>query len=369
MRYRISAGRRLSGPCPSARKGDQQPRDQCAARRERHAAYHQRRHQRGDQRQHRERDIDGGHTRDHLRHGETVVERALVEMAAVRLPDPLAPRHATAERDGGVGEVVERQQDRRGEMAAARHLQQQPADQQADRQAADVAEEQPRHRLVERGEAEHGAKQRARDQRRQDADAGIERQQHDRAGDRHDLGHRHPVDAVHEVEQVDEPHAAEKQERAIEPLRHLRHRLKFMRQRGDHDADRQALGRQPDRRRQGADIVETADQGQQHRRRGDRIELPRQIAEHRLRQHDRAPDRGQRRRHDRDAAALRGRLTMRRAGIRAGERMSRQRRPDQHDQQQAQRECAQRHHRQDQQRLERIGDHDAAPGPRPSSRS
>ena len=52
-------------------------------------------------------------------------------------------------------------------MALARELQQQPAEQKTDRQAAHVAQEKPRDRLVERSKAERRAQQRGRDQRGQ----------------------------------------------------------------------------------------------------------------------------------------------------------------------------------------------------------
>ena len=48
------------------------------------------------------------------------------------------------------------------EAAGAGELEQHPADQKADRQRADIAEEEPRHRPVERRKADERAEQRRR---------------------------------------------------------------------------------------------------------------------------------------------------------------------------------------------------------------
>ena len=71
--------------------------------------------------------------------GEAVVGGALVEMAAMGGPEALAPKDAAAQSECGVAEVIGRQQQRRGAMAARGELPQAPEEQEADGQAADVA--------------------------------------------------------------------------------------------------------------------------------------------------------------------------------------------------------------------------------------
>ena len=85
---------------------------------------------------------------------EAPIGRALVEMSAVRLPERLAVCDPPQQGQGRVGEIIERQHKRRGEMAVAGQQEQQPGEQQPDRQAADVAEKYPRHRPVERRKAD-----------------------------------------------------------------------------------------------------------------------------------------------------------------------------------------------------------------------
>src|SRR3546814_17886628 len=66
--------------------------------------------------------------------------RALVEMLAVRLPDLFATQGAAAQRDGRVGAVVERQDQRRRPGAGRRKAEQQPAEKGAQGHAAAAAE-------------------------------------------------------------------------------------------------------------------------------------------------------------------------------------------------------------------------------------
>ena len=60
-------------------------------------------------------------------------------MGAVRDPDHFTVSHAPEQRDGGVCQIVKRQQQGCDQMAVARKLQQAPTGQQPDRQAADIA--------------------------------------------------------------------------------------------------------------------------------------------------------------------------------------------------------------------------------------
>ena len=124
----------------------------------------------GDERERAQPEIDQKDAGDDLGNGEAVVGRALIEVRAVRLPERLALGDAAGERDGRVGEIIEREDERRRQMAVARKLQQQPAEQKTDRQASHVAQKEPRDRLVERSKAQGRAQQRGRDQRGQRSD-------------------------------------------------------------------------------------------------------------------------------------------------------------------------------------------------------
>ncbi|MHC2626654.1 hypothetical protein ACVIW2_008686 [Bradyrhizobium huanghuaihaiense] len=83
----------------------------------------------------------------------------------MRRPELLAARDAPKQRDGGIGEVIGRQQQRRSRLPVPGELEQAPAEQEADRQAADIAQEHFCDRLVEGRKAEHGAAQRGGNQR------------------------------------------------------------------------------------------------------------------------------------------------------------------------------------------------------------
>ena len=102
-------------------------------------------------------------------------------------------------------------------MAVARDEDQQPADQEADRQAAGIAEKQPGGRSIERSKAQHRA-----DERQRHGDAGT-RQAADGSDDReaerdrHSLGDRHPINSIHEIDQVDEPQEPDQNEPALDP--------------------------------------------------------------------------------------------------------------------------------------------------------
>jgi len=152
-------------------------------------------------------------------------------------------------------------------MALARELEQQPAEQQTDRQAPHVAEKELRHRLVEGCKTQDRAKQRSCDQRRQQPDRAGEAEQGERGGHRHELRHGHPVDSVHEIDKVDEPHAAEKEASALEPPRRLRQEPQLVRQHGDDGGNGDALHGEPGSRRQRAHVVDRPDHGEQRRRR------------------------------------------------------------------------------------------------------
>ncbi len=148
-------------------------------------------------------------------------------MGAVRDPERLAAYQPAQQRERGIGQIIERQDKRGRGMVLSRQLQQTPAEQQADRQAADVAEKDRRDRTVERRKTDHrAAKRRGNDRGRQWKLAGKAEQRH-RGRDGHDLGCGHPVEPVHEVDEVDEPEAGEHQQAAFDSDRQERRDAKI----------------------------------------------------------------------------------------------------------------------------------------------
>ena len=204
-------------------------------------------------------------------------------------------------------------------------LQQTPAGQEADRQAADVAEKDFRHRPVERRETEHRPEQRRGGDRRGRGKFGEPAEQNERAGDGHDLGDRHQVQPVHEVDEVHEPQACEQQQAALEPERAGGSDPQVFGRGKDHRGDGEPLQQQPRHHRDGTDVIGKAHGRDEQRR-----------AEYRdgnfhLRCAGKCDDRDgrdQRGRDHRDACALRRRNPMGRARIRPCQRYSHQHRPD-----------------------------------------
>ena len=152
-------------------------------------------------------------------------------------------------------------------------LQQKPAKQKPDRQATHVAEKDLRHRPVERRETGSRAKQGGRDDGGQRSERTEKAKHQNRASHRYDFRDGHPVDPVHEIDQVDEPYATEKKAGAFDRPRQLRDDFQLGRERRDHGADGDALHRQPRRGRQGAHVVHDADQCEQRGCRSQRQEL------------------------------------------------------------------------------------------------
>ena len=70
---------------------------------------------------------------------------------------------------------------------------------------ADIAEEKLCHRPVERSKAQHGTAQRERHRPGRRRHGAEQREDEYACRGRHRFGDRHPVDAVHEVDQIDEP--------------------------------------------------------------------------------------------------------------------------------------------------------------------
>ena len=204
-------------------------------------------------------------------------------------------------------------------------LQQTPADQQADRQAADVAEKDLRHRPVERREAEHRAEQRRGEQDCRCRKFAEPAKQNDRAGDRHDLGRRHQVQPVHEVDQVHEPQARQQQQGAFEPERAGRNDPQVFGRGKDHHGDGCSLQQEPRQHRNRTDVVGKA-HGRDKQRRAENGDGDFGIA--RADERDGSCGNDQRGRNDRDARALRGRNAMRRARIRLCQCDPQEQRPD-----------------------------------------
>ena len=108
-------------------------------------------------------DIEREHLAHHAQHRKAVIGSALVKMRAMRRPEWLAPHHPAQQRHGRVGQIIQRQQQCGGELLMIGELQQTPAQQQPDRQAADISEKDFCHRAVEGRKPEHRAAQRRRD--------------------------------------------------------------------------------------------------------------------------------------------------------------------------------------------------------------
>ena len=83
----------------------------------------------------------------------------------MRPPYRLARGEPAQERRGRVGEIIQRQQQRRGEISTLRELQQQPAEHQPKWKAPGVAEKKRRSRAVKRGKTQNSAEHCKCDQR------------------------------------------------------------------------------------------------------------------------------------------------------------------------------------------------------------
>ena len=192
-------------------------------------------------------------------------------MGAVRQPERLAVDHSPGERDRRVGEIIQRQDERRGQVSAARDQHQQPCEQKPDWQASNVTEKNPRHRPVERRKAEEPATERERNDdalRRQCAKPSDQRQtdcHRDKFGD------CHPVDAVHEIGEIDEPEAGDEQHRALDPPRKEWRDTQVQGQAHDHGGDRERLQNEP---RADADAPHIVGRSNQRDERGGRQHGP-----------------------------------------------------------------------------------------------
>src|SRR5579875_447387 len=138
--------------------------------------------------------------------GKAALHRALIEVPAVCQPDPLAAQQPPEQRQSRVGEEIKRQDQRDLPAAAQREIEQQKADQIAERRAADIAEKDAGRRPVPDEKSGRRPDDGGGEGSHPGIDPGAEAgEQHEAAADRHRLAASEPVDAVHEVEGVDEP--------------------------------------------------------------------------------------------------------------------------------------------------------------------
>ena len=172
------------------------------------------------------------------------------------------------ERYRGVGQVIQGQQYASGDLLVPGQLQQAPAEQQADRQAADVAEKDLRHRPVERRKADA-----ARHTTRRltiVVVAGTSPSQPSRAmaaltGTA--SADRHQVEPVHEVDEVHEPEAGQQHEAAFDPERKQRRRSCKLVGRGKDDGrDGRRLQQQPRQHPNRMDVIGKAHGRDEQRR-------------------------------------------------------------------------------------------------------
>ena len=87
---------------------------------------------------------------------EAAPHRLLIEMLAMRQPDPLAAREAAQQCDRRVGEEIQRQDQRDLPVSARGGGEQQKAEQIAERHAADIAEKDARRRPVPHEKPDRG---------------------------------------------------------------------------------------------------------------------------------------------------------------------------------------------------------------------
>src|SRR6185312_2200183 len=115
---------------PAVSEDREQDGDRNAAAKQQHNLQQSRRveRQRG---QYGQDDIGQKHARRNLQRGQSGVRRLLVEVRAMSLRDRFATEEAPNERDRRVRQIIERQQQRGGQMMFGEN-DQQPADQQPD---------------------------------------------------------------------------------------------------------------------------------------------------------------------------------------------------------------------------------------------
>ncbi len=237
---------------------------------------------------------------------EPALHGALIEMRAVRVPRLLAAECPADQHQRGVGEVIQRQDQRRRPLAGRRRLDQQRAHDIAQRHAADIAQENAGRVPVPHQEADRRAGQR-QPAERQAADGAQHhhRQRYQPNADRRRLHPGDAVDAVHEIVQVHEPQPAQRQPEADEPGRHAEARPQRREiEHGEAGGHRGGLDREPEPEPGAAQIVEPRYRRQRRHRRGEDRQLQQRPAARQMNRPQRRHHRGD---HGDAAAARRGR--------------------------------------------------------------
>src|SRR5579875_183434 len=144
------------------------------------------------------------------------LDRALVEMLAMGLPDALAAQEPAQKRERGVGEVIKGKDQRRHPEAVARQREQQPAEKIAQGNAAHIAHENARRMPVppEESQRRAGGGEPVKGERVPGGHSSGDGSDADTQGYR--LAAGESVDAVHEIEQIEEPQPEEAGGKAVE---------------------------------------------------------------------------------------------------------------------------------------------------------
>ncbi len=95
-------------------------------------------------------------------------------------------------------------------------FQQAPAQQQTNRQTADITEKDLCDRAIEWRESDHCTAERGSDNRSWQRQLAEPSQQNHCAGDRYSLGNSHQVQPVHEIDEVHEPEARKQKKRSFD---------------------------------------------------------------------------------------------------------------------------------------------------------
>ena len=147
-----------------------------------------------------------------------VLNRLLVVVFAVRLPDYFAPLQAAKQGERGVDKIVERQNDCGLQITGSRKGQQQPAQQVSQRDATDIAQENPGRMPVPDQKSCSGGG----DHQPMPGHGGLrfhgdEPDQRDAASDPDGFDAADAIYAVHEIEKIYEPDPADGGNGGVEP--------------------------------------------------------------------------------------------------------------------------------------------------------
>ena len=217
--------------------------------------------------QRHQHDIAAADKPRHAGMAPAVPHRALIKMTGMGLPDFLAVQRPGGDGDGGVGQVVGGQGQGGDPVSPHGQGHQQPAEKEAKRHRADVAQEYPGGMPIENQEAAGGG---PKDQPGQpghggggaplDADQGRQHENAEADGGGLDPGEA--VDPVHEIEKVHEPYPGEAGEQAIQrQWDKALEQGEFAGDEGEHHGDASDMDREPRRHGHAAEIVQARDNG------------------------------------------------------------------------------------------------------------